>query len=74
MIGREIKMSEHDKEVIIKFANWLYERNLLYSIDVDYDWDENPYEIVTSIIDPMMVVEEYMESRIINNEDGGDIF
>ena len=66
-------MSEHDKKVIIKFANWLYERNLLYSIDVDYDWDENPYETITSL-DPMMVVEEYMESRIINNEDGGDIF
>lgn len=62
-------MSIHDKKVIMKFAQWLYEQNLLYSIDVEYDWDEEPYEIVTSN-DPIMVVEDYIESQ---NEDG-DIF
>ena len=60
-------------KVISKFAQWLYEQDFLYSIDVDYDWDENQYETITSL-DPMMVVEEYMESRIINNEEDGDIF
>lgn len=56
-------MSENDKKVIMKFAQWLCEQNLLYSVDVDYDWDEEPYEIITSV-DPMTVAEDYiMESE-----------
>lgn len=56
-------MSVHDKKVIMKFAQWLYENGFLNSVEVDYDWDENPYEIVTSL-DAMMLVEDYlMESE-----------
>lgn len=62
-------MSEHDKKVIIKFARWLYENGFLNSVEVDYDYNEEPYEIITSL-DSMMVVEDYLESQ---NEDG-DIF
>ena len=38
-------MTKHDKEVITKFANWL-DNNMgcLNAIDIDYDWDEEPYE------------------------------
>ena len=56
-------MSEHDKKVIIKFARWLYEQNLLYSIDVDYDWDENPYETITSL-DPMINTKAFFLHRM----------
>lgn len=56
-------MSIHDKKVIMKFAQWLYENGFLNEVEVDYNYDEEPYEIVTSL-DSMMVVEDYiMESE-----------
>jgi hypothetical protein len=45
---------------IMKFAQWLSERGFLNTVEVNYDWDEHPYESVVGW-SAEEVVEMYLE-------------
>lgn len=59
-----VDLSEHDKQIedeaIQKFAEWLDKMNYLHEVDIDYDWEENPYETVIGLT-AKDVIEQYLE-------------
>lgn len=60
----KIDTKRHDEEIRIderaKLLAWLSEKGYLNRVDIDYDWEENPYEIVNTLI-AYEVLEEYKE-------------
>lgn len=49
------------------FAEWLEEMDYLNEVDIDYDWNEEPYELVNKITKEY-VMSQYLEC--IKDDDG----
>ena len=57
-------MTNHDKDVVREFAQWLSENGFLNTVEVDYDYDEYPYESIHG-----WSAEEVVEMYLENLED-----
>ena len=50
------------KDAILDFAAWLEKRDYLNKINIDYDWDEMPYETYEGLTKEE-IVKEFLESE-----------